>query len=73
MKDWIELLVAFVLGFFMKHLLGTVCQGRLVEGVKISQASLDNAVRLAIDGQCKEDGHLVTNKDGTCRAKCWED
>ena len=32
MKDYIELLIAFVLGFFMKHLLGTVCQSRLIEG-----------------------------------------
>jgi hypothetical protein len=32
MKDWISLLIAFVLGFFMKHLLGTVCGNRLVEG-----------------------------------------
>ena len=32
MRDWIKLLIAFVLGFFMKHLLGTVCGNRLVEG-----------------------------------------
>ena len=31
MQDWIELLIAFVLGFFMKTLMGTVCQSRLVE------------------------------------------
>jgi hypothetical protein len=32
MKDLIALLIAFVLGFFMKSLMGTVCGGRLVEG-----------------------------------------
>ena len=32
MQDWISLLIAFILGFFMKHLLGTVCGNRLVEG-----------------------------------------
>ena len=34
MQDWIGLLIAFVLGFFMKHLLGTVCESRLVEGLE---------------------------------------
>ena len=34
MQDWIELLIAFVLGFFMKMLLGTMCSGHLVEGCK---------------------------------------
>tara|TARA_B110000858_G_scaffold190579_1_gene238717 strand:+ start:1399 stop:1563 length:165 start_codon:yes stop_codon:yes gene_type:complete len=38
MKDWIELLVAFVLGFFMKSLMGTICQSRLVEGSDPAQA-----------------------------------
>lgn len=32
MQYWIQLLIAFVSGFFMKYLLGTVCQCRLVEG-----------------------------------------
>ena len=32
MQDWVGLLIAFVLGFFMKSLMGTVCQSRLVEG-----------------------------------------
>ena len=32
MQDLVGLLIAFVVGFFMKHLLGTVCQSRLVEG-----------------------------------------
>ena len=32
MQDWIGLLIAFVLGFFMKQLLGTMCHSRLVEG-----------------------------------------
>ena len=32
MQDWVGLLIAFVIGFFAKHLLGTVCQSRLVEG-----------------------------------------
>ena len=32
MQDWVELLIAFVLGFFVKHLLGTVCNSRLIEG-----------------------------------------
>ena len=34
MQDWIDLLIAFVLGFFMKTLMGTVCQSRLVDGCK---------------------------------------
>ena len=32
MKDWIGLLIAFVVGFFMKILLGTLCGNRLIEG-----------------------------------------
>ena len=40
MQDLIQLLIAFVLGFFMKYLLGTVCQSRLVEG----SASVDMAM-----------------------------
>ena len=32
MQDLVGLLIAFVLGFFAKHLLETVCQSRLVEG-----------------------------------------
>ena len=32
MQDWIGLLIAFVVGFFMKHLLETVCESRLIEG-----------------------------------------
>ena len=37
MQDWVELLIAFILGFFAKHLLGTVCQSRLVEGGPIQR------------------------------------
>lgn len=34
MQDWSVLLIAFILGFFMKHLLGTVCNKKLlIEGV----------------------------------------
>jgi hypothetical protein len=40
MKDWIELLVAFVLGFFMKSLMGTICQSRLVEGSDPEQTTV---------------------------------
>ena len=32
MQDCVGLLIAFVLGFFMKTLMGTVCESRLVEG-----------------------------------------
>jgi hypothetical protein len=32
MQDWVGLLIAFVLGFFMKSLMGTLCHSRLVEG-----------------------------------------
>jgi hypothetical protein len=36
MQDWIYLLIAFILGFFVKHLLGTVCHSRLVEGTSFT-------------------------------------
>lgn len=34
----VNILIAFVIGFFINHLLGTVCQSRLVEGTNLSPA-----------------------------------
>lgn len=35
MQDWIGLLIAFVLGFFMKSLMGTMCQSHLIEANRV--------------------------------------
>ena len=58
MKDYIELLIAFVLGFFMKHLLGTVCQSRLIEGhippnPLVSAHDLQDGEKCVYDRNCK--------------------
>lgn len=46
MQDWVGLLIAFVVGFFAKHLLGTVCESRLVEGTSDNRGA-----------DCKDDSH----------------
>lgn len=35
MKDWIKLLIAFVLGFVFRHSMKSVCRGPLVEGALV--------------------------------------
>jgi hypothetical protein len=53
MQDWVELLIAFILGFFVKHLLGTVCNSRLIEGVRES----DLVAGDTIGDHCNEDNN----------------
>ena len=69
MKDYIELLIAFVLGFFMKHLLGTVCQSRLIEGDwqpgdTLPPLAYDNNKYSFEDGE--ECGHNFHCNSGQC-------
>lgn len=83
MKDYIELLIAFVLGFFMKHLLGTVCQSRLIEGDDWTQTiygfgdKCNKALVARGEARCSNSynqyGDMtmkgVCQDDGTCGAK----
>jgi hypothetical protein len=53
MQDLIELLIAFILGVFMKPLLGTVCQSRLVEGIRCcDESSIIDTVIHKTTGMC---------------------
>ena len=53
MQDLIELLIAFILGVFMKPLLGTVCQSRLVEGKRCyDESSIIDTVIHKTTGMC---------------------
>jgi hypothetical protein len=72
MQDWIYLLIAFILGFFVKHLLGTVCRSRLIEGSLVAEVA-DAPVDKVLDpnsGGDVETGSVCTNnadcKSGYC-------
>ena len=53
MQDLIGLLIAFFLGFLMKHLLGTVCESRLVEGKRCyDKSSIIDTVIHKTTGMC---------------------
>ena len=55
MKDWIYLFIAFILGFFVKLLLGTVCQSQLVEGnetecnVSVNSDGMPSFIKKSLD------------------------
>jgi hypothetical protein len=71
MKDWIYLFIAFILGFFVKLLLGTVCQSQLVEGKEKCQIDIPNYNNMP--GYVKEslikylaEGHLGNKDSDMC-------
>tara|TARA_B110000858_G_scaffold188676_1_gene234511 strand:- start:143 stop:457 length:315 start_codon:yes stop_codon:yes gene_type:complete len=73
MQDWIYLLIAFILGFFVKHLLGTVCRSRLIEGsslvAEVADAPVDEVLAPNVERDV-ETGSVCTNhadcKSGYC-------
>tara|TARA_B110000858_G_scaffold193793_1_gene247023 strand:- start:1038 stop:1364 length:327 start_codon:yes stop_codon:yes gene_type:complete len=72
MQDWVELLIAFMLGFFVKHLLGTVCNSRLIEGVRERELVAGDTV----GDDCNEDndcrnGMICSLGVGARRGACF--